>query len=130
MLATTPYRMVGNTSANYVIRPSAGHFGLASQRPVRRRAWFYKVLPIAPSTFWLFCSSFLPPARPHARLADEAFLPLIRFTELRHPRCRRREPASPLRFFEPWSAIYDASFALPRSLSALTITLEMRHFCP
>ncbi|OQE89745.1 hypothetical protein PENNAL_c0013G05565 [Penicillium nalgiovense] len=45
---------------------------------------------------------FSPPGPPlYARLADEAFLPLIRFTELRHPRYRRREPASPLRSFEP-----------------------------
>lgn len=43
---------------------------------------------------------FSPRPAPHARLAHEAFLPLIRFTELRHPRYRRREPASPMRSFE------------------------------
>ncbi|KOS38914.1 hypothetical protein ACN38_g10277 [Penicillium nordicum] len=35
---------------------------------------------------------FSPRPAPHARLTDEAFLPLIRFTELRHLRYRRREP--------------------------------------
>ena len=48
MLATTPYRM---RTANYSLRFSFDLLGLALFVRVRSRAWFYKVLPIAPSTF-------------------------------------------------------------------------------
>ncbi|KOS37412.1 hypothetical protein ACN38_g11797 [Penicillium nordicum] len=58
--------------------------------------------PYRPFNFLALLLLLSPPRpAPYARLADETFLPLIRFTELRHPRYRRREPASPMWSFEP-----------------------------
>ena len=92
MLATTPYRTVG-------IFLQITLLGLALAFSVKRHSALCVAVrgSIKSSLSPLQLSGspappFSPRPAPHARLTDEAFLPLIRFTELRHLRYRRREP--------------------------------------